>query len=99
MVDQSLKDLIDMSLMTIDEDGKFGLSQLGRATLKGNIELNRATQLHNDLRFAQTNQLLVANIHLLYLVTPYCVVGTLRADAKTYMDVFSLYKSFAMSDI
>lgn len=88
LVDQSLKTMEVMDLIVVELDGKLSLSKLGRATLKGNIDLDRSTQLVSDLRLTQTSQVLVTKLHLLYLITPFHLVGTIRPASSAYLEVF-----------
>ena len=74
-------------LLIVKGEGRLELTNLGRATLKGCVDLERAAQLYSDLRLAQGGLVLKSKLHLLYLVTPYDLVGTIRPVATTYFDV------------
>lgn len=83
-----------MDLIVVDKDGKLSLSKLGRATFKGNIDLDRSAQLLGDLRLTQASQVLVTKLHLLYLITPYNLVGSVRLIPPVYMEVlFCIYNN------
>ncbi len=90
LVDQSLGSLLTLSLITVD-NGEVQVSKLGRAALKGNIDLDRSTRLYDDLRFAQTGQILTTKLHLMYLITPYNLVGTIRLLPNPYLEVCQLF--------
>lgn len=97
LVDQSLQKMMEKNLIVVDSDGKLKVTKLGRATLKGIVDLDRSTQLYNDLRIAQGGLVLMTKLHLMYLVTPYDMVGTVTPIATTYFQVTCYKGSFVIS--
>lgn len=79
--------MMEKNLIVIESDDLLKVTKLGRATLKGIIDLDRSTQLYNDLRIAQGGLVLMTKLHLMYLVTPYEMVGTVNPIAATYFQV------------
>ena len=63
------------------------VSKLGRATLKGNIDVERTNKLLEDIAFARSLLHLATNLHLLYLITPFNLVCTVRPLPKPYFEV------------
>lgn len=90
-MEKSLKSMMEKNLILHDKDEKLAVTKLGRATLKGIVDLDRSKQLYNDLRLAQGGLVLMTKLHLMYLVTPYDMVGTVVPIASTYFQV-SVYK-------
>lgn len=89
LVDKSLQHMETKKLVVLGKDGKVEVTKLGRATLKGVVDLERSSQLFQDLRQAQEGLVLHTKLHLLYLVTPYDLVGTVNPIATTYFQVGS----------
>lgn len=87
MVDKSLQHMKDKKLLEVTPDGQVSVTKLGRATLKGVVDLDRSSQLFMDLRQAQTGLVLHTKLHLMYLVTPYDMVGSVNPIAATYFQV------------
>ncbi|KAG7204711.1 hypothetical protein KM043_005125 [Ampulex compressa] len=63
------------------------LCNLGRAAMKGGIDLQYAYILYQDLKIAQKHLILIDYLHLLYLVTPYDVAGQIKPVGSIYYDV------------
>ncbi|XP_011645819.1 helicase POLQ-like [Pogonomyrmex barbatus] len=57
--------------ITFTSETEFQLCDLGQAAMKGPIDLKTAYTLYEDLKTAQKHLILIDNLHLLYLVTPY----------------------------
>ncbi|KAI9551698.1 hypothetical protein GHT06_022034 [Daphnia sinensis] len=89
LVEKSLKSMMEKNLILYDKDEKLAVTKLGRATLKGIVDLDRSKQLYNDLRLAQGGLVLMTKLHLMYLVTPYDMVGTVVPIASTYFQAFN----------
>lgn len=85
--------MTEKNLIQVGKDGKLEVTKLGRATLKGIVELDRSKQLYDDLRLAQGGLVLMTKLHLMYLVTPYDMVGTVAPVANTYFQVI-FFESF-----
>ncbi|XP_063635617.1 helicase POLQ-like [Cydia splendana] len=68
-------------------DSKLTVSKLGRAAIKGCMELSVAKQMLQDLESASRGLVLMGSLHLLYLVTPHDAAGV-RPDYRHY---YSLY--------
>ena len=71
----------------MNKDERVEVTKLGKATKKGVVDLDRSKQLYNDLRLAQEGLVLMTKLHLMYLVTPYDMVGTVSPIASTYFQV------------
>ncbi|XP_076295876.1 helicase POLQ-like [Lasioglossum baleicum] len=63
------------------------LCDLGRASMKGNIDIEAAYTLYADLQKAQDHLIIVDYLHLLYLVTPYDIVSQIKPHGSIYYDV------------
>ncbi|XP_011494066.1 PREDICTED: helicase POLQ-like [Ceratosolen solmsi marchali] len=63
------------------------LCPLGRAAMKGSIELRTAYTLYEDLKTAQTNLILVDHLHLMYLITPYDIASQINPVGTVFYDV------------
>ncbi|KOC69610.1 Helicase POLQ-like [Habropoda laboriosa] len=57
---------------------KLELCNLGRAAIKGCIEMQCAYTLYQDLKKAQEHLILIDYLHLLYLVTPYDIISQIK---------------------
>ncbi|KAJ2938813.1 hypothetical protein O0L34_g18436 [Tuta absoluta] len=64
------------------------VSKLGRAAIKGCMELSVAKQLLKDLEVASRSLVLMGSLHLLYLVTPHAAAG-IRPDYRHYYSLVS----------
>ncbi|XP_042217024.1 helicase POLQ-like isoform X1 [Homarus americanus] len=62
----------------LSNDHVLTVSTLGKAAIKGNIDLKLAGRLYKDLCVARENLALNSHLHLLYLVTPYAVVSSVK---------------------
>lgn len=56
----------------------------------GPIDLKTAYTLYEDLKTAQKHLILIDNLHLLYLVTPYDSVSQITPIGSIYYDVVIL---------
>ncbi|XP_078051698.1 mutagen-sensitive 301 [Augochlora pura] len=63
------------------------LCSLGRAAMKGSIDMKTAYTLYEDLQRAQEHLILIDYLHLLYLVTPYDIVSQIKPIGSIYYDV------------
>lgn len=66
---------------------RLEVCKLGRAAMKGCVELSRAHQLYRDLKSAQSQLVLLDCLHLLYLITPYDIVDQVKPSGNIYCDV------------
>jgi len=87
-VDRSVDILIDKKLLVGKED-QLEVTKLGRATLKGTVDLDMASVLYQDLRQAQAGLVLLSKLHLMYLVTPYELVASVNPVPTTYFQAFN----------
>ncbi|EFN77230.1 ATP-dependent DNA helicase HEL308 [Harpegnathos saltator] len=80
----------EVKTVTFTSETKFQLCDLGQAAMKGKngpIDLKTAYKLYEDLKTAQKHLILIDNLHLLYLVTPYDVVSQITPVGNIYYDV------------
>nr|XP_033323722.1 helicase POLQ-like [Megalopta genalis] len=75
------------TIVTLLGETELELCSLGRAAMKGNIDMNSAYTLYTDLQRAQEHLILVDYLHLLYLVTPYDIVSQIKPIGSIYYDV------------
>ncbi|XP_003705469.3 mutagen-sensitive 301 isoform X1 [Megachile rotundata] len=68
-------------------DTKLDLCNLGRAAMKGCIDIQCAYTLYEDLKKAQEHLVLIDYLHLLYLVTPYDIIPQVKVVGSVYYDV------------
>lgn len=73
--------------ITFTSETEFQLCDLGQAAMKGPIDLKTAYTLYEDLKTAQKHLILIDNLHLLYLVTPYDSVSQITPVGSIYYDV------------
>ncbi|KAG5319835.1 HELQ Helicase, partial [Pseudoatta argentina] len=73
--------------VTFTSETEFQLCDLGQAALKGPIDLKTAYTLYEDLKTAQKHLILIDNLHLLYLVTPYDSISQITPIGRIYYDV------------
>ncbi|XP_011871560.1 PREDICTED: helicase POLQ-like [Vollenhovia emeryi] len=73
--------------VTFTSETEFQLCDLGQAALKGPIDLKTAYTLYEDLKTAQKHLILIDNLHLLYLVTPYDSVSQITPIGSIYYDM------------
>ncbi|OXU31363.1 hypothetical protein TSAR_014936 [Trichomalopsis sarcophagae] len=73
--------------ITLVNNTELELCPLGRAAMKGSIDLQTAHTLYEDLKKAQANLVLVDYLHLLYLITPYDVACQVKPVGTVYYDV------------
>ncbi|XP_046430491.1 helicase POLQ-like isoform X1 [Neodiprion fabricii] len=74
-------------IVKLSRTTKLEVCKLGRAAMKGCVDLNRAHMLYKDLKSAQNQLVLLDCLHLLYLVTPYDVVDLVKPSGNVYCDV------------
>ncbi|CAK1577967.1 unnamed protein product [Parnassius mnemosyne] len=70
-------------------DSELVVTKVGRAAIKGCMDLAVAKQFLSDLEVASRSLVLMGSLHLLYLVTPHDAAG-LRPDYRHY---YSLYRN------
>ncbi|KYN36744.1 Helicase POLQ-like protein [Trachymyrmex septentrionalis] len=73
--------------VTFTSETEFQLCNLGQAAMKGPIDLKTAYTLYEDLKTAQKHLILIDNLHLLYLVTPYDSISQITPIGSIYYDV------------
>ncbi|CAH1392758.1 unnamed protein product [Nezara viridula] len=91
-IEQYLQNTLDllMSNGVIEiHNEKFILQSFGKAAVKGNLPFEVARELYEDLKEAQNSLVLVNDLHLLYLVTPYSVLEDLNPTFDVIWNVFS----------
>jgi len=59
--------------------------------IAGPIDLKTAYALYEDLKTAQKHLILIDNLHLLYLVTPYDSISQITPIGSIYYDVVILF--------
>lgn len=65
---------------------EFEVTQLGKAAIRGNIDLECVNQLYTDLKFGLKSLVLSNYLHLIYLCTPYELVnGLTNFDFDIYL--------------
>ncbi|XP_063972884.1 helicase POLQ-like [Diachasmimorpha longicaudata] len=72
------------------------LSPLGKAAMKGSIDLQTAYYLHEDLKSAQRHLVLTDDLHILYLVTPYEVANQIKPVGSVLYEVIMNFSPQAM---
>ncbi|XP_034193308.2 mutagen-sensitive 301 [Osmia lignaria lignaria] len=77
----------EKKLIKIRNDTKLELCSLGRAAMKGCIDMQCAYTLYEDLKKTQEHLILVDYLHLLYLVTPYDITSQIKIVGPVYYDV------------
>lgn len=85
-MERSIDFLIGKQLLA-ETKNQLQVTKLGKATLKGCVDLDAAAQLYQDLRQAQAGLVLMSKLHLMYLVTPYDMVATVQPIPTTYFQV------------
>ncbi|XP_070528849.1 helicase POLQ-like isoform X2 [Cardiocondyla obscurior] len=84
-VDKEIKK--GVKTVTFTNKTEFQLCDLGNAALKGPIDLKTAYTLYDDLKTAQEHLILINNLHLLYLVTPYDSISQITPVGSIYHNV------------
>ncbi|XP_066906038.1 helicase POLQ-like [Halyomorpha halys] len=91
-IEQYIQDTLDLLLSNgVIEmyDEKFILKSFGKAAVKGNLPFEVARELYEDLIQAQKSLVLVNDLHLLYLVTPYSILEEVHPTFDVIWNVFS----------
>nr|XP_019967805.1 PREDICTED: helicase POLQ-like isoform X2 [Paralichthys olivaceus] len=65
------------------------VTKLGKATYKGSVDLSCSDVLYKDLSRGLEGLLLNSYLHLLYLVTPYDMIGQCKPDWRIYFGQFT----------
>nr|CAD7447917.1 unnamed protein product [Timema bartmani] len=81
--------------LKLRRDTPLSVSRLGRAAIKGCMDLKKARLLYEDLLQAQASLVLLTCLHLLYLVTPYDLVDQIRPSPSVY---FNSYNNLSVQD-
>lgn len=58
-------------------------------SFSGCIDLQSAYNLYDDLKMAQNHLVLINDLHILYLVTPYDLTNQFKPIGSVYYDVVS----------
>ncbi|XP_042881987.1 helicase POLQ-like isoform X2 [Penaeus japonicus] len=80
----------------INEKDILTVSRLGKAAVKGNVELKLAGQLYKDLSHARENLAVNSHLHLLFLVTPYDAAENIKIIPDVY---YSAYSKLATDEV
>ncbi|XP_014224131.1 helicase POLQ-like [Trichogramma pretiosum] len=75
------------TIIKLVNDTEIELCPLGKAAMKGSIDLNTAHTLYEDLRKASANLVIIDHLHLLYLITPYDIASQVKPIGTVYHDV------------
>ncbi|XP_070614174.1 helicase POLQ-like isoform X2 [Erythrolamprus reginae] len=67
----------------------LGVTQLGRATFKGSVELAHCETLYADLKKGLEGLILESYLHLIYLVTPYDMIPQCSPNWMVYFKQFN----------
>ncbi|XP_018331856.1 helicase POLQ-like [Agrilus planipennis] len=73
--------------ITLTNNTKLIISELGKAAIKGCLELSKAHLLYADLTQAQESLVLLDHLHLLYLVTPYDQCEQIKPSNSLYYNL------------
>ncbi|XP_068628026.1 helicase POLQ-like [Battus philenor] len=71
----------------VHDDSQLMVTRLGRAAIKGCMDLNVAKQFLSDLEVASRSLVLMGSLHLLYLVTPHDASG-IKPDYRHYHSLY-----------
>ncbi|XP_050362485.1 helicase POLQ-like isoform X2 [Nymphalis io] len=71
----------------IDDDTELAVTKLGKAAIKGCMELSVAKRMLEDLEIASRSLVLMGSLHLLYLVTPHD--SNIKPDYRHYYSLYS----------
>ncbi|KAL0883560.1 hypothetical protein ABMA27_015714 [Loxostege sticticalis] len=71
----------------VHDDDELVVSRLGRAAIKGCMDLSTAKQLLEDLKVASQGLVLMGSLHLIYLVTPHDAAA-IRPDYRHYYTLY-----------
>ncbi|XP_071878783.1 mutagen-sensitive 301 [Bombus fervidus] len=74
-------------ILKLTNETELELCSLGRAAMKGCIDMQCAYTLYQDLKKAQEHLILIDYLHLLYLVTPYNLISQIKPTGTIYYDV------------
>ncbi|XP_061931996.1 helicase POLQ-like isoform X4 [Apis cerana] len=74
-------------IIKLTNNSKLELCSLGRAAMKGCIDMECAYTLYQDLKKAQEHLILLDYLHLLYLVTPYNIISQIKPIGFIYYDM------------
>ncbi|XP_017875050.1 helicase POLQ-like [Ceratina calcarata] len=74
-------------IVELRNNTKLELCSLGRAAMKGCIDMEVAYKLYEDLKKTQEHLILLDYLHLLYLVTPYDIISQIKPVGTVYYDV------------
>ncbi|XP_060542967.1 helicase POLQ-like isoform X3 [Pantherophis guttatus] len=67
----------------------LGITQLGRATYKGSVELAHCETLYADLKKGLEGLILESYLHLIYLITPYDMIPQCSPNWMVYFKQFN----------
>ncbi|XP_058790306.1 helicase POLQ-like isoform X2 [Phymastichus coffea] len=74
------------NIIYLTNSTELELCPLGKAAMKGSIDLHTAEKLYEDLKIAQQNLILDNYLHLLYLITPFEKVSQVKPVGDVYYD-------------
>ncbi|NXK53348.1 HELQ Helicase, partial [Chauna torquata] len=85
------KGLVKRKITEKDQNSKTTLTitQLGKATYKGSIDLSYCNLLYKELKKGLEGLVLESSLHLLYLTTPYDMVSNCNPDWMIYLRQFN----------
>lgn len=84
--------LKEKGLITIRDDEHnvtLQVTQLGKATYKGSVDLSYCGMLYSDLSKGLEGLLLNSYLHLVYLVTPYDLISQCKPEWMVYLRQFT----------
>nr|CAB3252502.1 helicase POLQ-like [Phallusia mammillata] len=86
IVDNSLKELLELNLVSQTDDGALDISTIGCAVHKGSVDINISELLFHDLEHGLHGLVLENYFHLLYLVTPYEAAHSVDPNWLMYLN-------------
>jgi DNA polymerase theta len=83
-VEASLADLEKMEYITIEEDGSFQATRLGKAIVASSLDPEDGIFIHNELKKALQAFVMDGEIHVLYNFTPVHDLGGVTVNWRVF---------------
>ncbi|RZF47443.1 hypothetical protein LSTR_LSTR007370 [Laodelphax striatellus] len=92
LVEETVAKLLESGALHVkkadDGEDSLSLSTRGRAAMKGTFDMETANRVFNDLQLAKKSLVVTNHLHLIYLITPYAMMDTIKFEQKPFTSKF-----------
>ncbi|XP_039283493.1 helicase POLQ-like [Nilaparvata lugens] len=100
LVEETVAKLLETGALHVkkcdDEEDILSLSTRGRAAMRGTFDMETANRVFEDLQLAKKSLVVTNHLHLIFLITPYAMMETIKFEQKPFTSKFMSLNSDAI---